>query len=157
MDRGAWQATVHGIARVRHDLATKLLQNCNLLSNSSENFIHTQSHVYTWKETQTGMYIYIHLVEELMEKFCNVFANFLQMSNCLKIHVLTVRKKLILQDILISCRYTDKYCYSQVTERRRSGSKLSSKKKKKKKNLLGERRAMLDIYLRMKNKDQKKR
>ena len=23
MDRGAWQATVHGIARVRHDLATK--------------------------------------------------------------------------------------------------------------------------------------
>ena len=23
MDRGAWQATVHGVARVRHDLATK--------------------------------------------------------------------------------------------------------------------------------------
>ena len=23
MNRGAWQATVHGIARVRHDLATK--------------------------------------------------------------------------------------------------------------------------------------
>ena len=23
MDRGAWRATVHGIARVRHDLATK--------------------------------------------------------------------------------------------------------------------------------------
>ena len=23
IDRGAWQATVHGIARVRHDLATK--------------------------------------------------------------------------------------------------------------------------------------
>ena len=23
MDRGAWQATVHGISRVRHDLATK--------------------------------------------------------------------------------------------------------------------------------------
>jgi len=23
MDRGAWQATVHGIARVRHNLATK--------------------------------------------------------------------------------------------------------------------------------------
>ena len=23
MDRGAWQATVHGIARVRYDLATK--------------------------------------------------------------------------------------------------------------------------------------
>ena len=25
MDRGAWQATVHGVPRVRHDLATKLL------------------------------------------------------------------------------------------------------------------------------------
>ena len=25
MDRGAWQATVHGIARVRHDLVTKPL------------------------------------------------------------------------------------------------------------------------------------
>ena len=23
MDRGAWQATVHGVARVGHDLATK--------------------------------------------------------------------------------------------------------------------------------------
>ena len=23
MDRGAWQATVHGVARVRHDLGTK--------------------------------------------------------------------------------------------------------------------------------------
>ena len=23
MDRGAWQATVHGVTRVRHDLATK--------------------------------------------------------------------------------------------------------------------------------------
>ena len=23
MDRGAWQATVHGVARVRHDLTTK--------------------------------------------------------------------------------------------------------------------------------------
>ena len=25
MDRGAWQATIHGMARVGHDLATKLL------------------------------------------------------------------------------------------------------------------------------------
>ena len=24
MDRGAWQAIVHGVARVRHDLTTKL-------------------------------------------------------------------------------------------------------------------------------------
>ena len=23
MDRGAWQATVHGVSRVRHDLVTK--------------------------------------------------------------------------------------------------------------------------------------
>ena len=26
MDRGAWWATVHGVARVRHDLATKQQQ-----------------------------------------------------------------------------------------------------------------------------------
>ena len=29
MDRGAWQATVHGVARVRHDLATKPLPPCS--------------------------------------------------------------------------------------------------------------------------------
>ena len=34
MDRGAWQTTDHGVARVRHDLATKpppqdhLVKNC---------------------------------------------------------------------------------------------------------------------------------
>jgi len=27
MDRGAWQATVHGVARVGHDLAIKPLPN----------------------------------------------------------------------------------------------------------------------------------
>ena len=27
MVRGAWQAIVHGVARVRHDLVTKLLLN----------------------------------------------------------------------------------------------------------------------------------
>ena len=27
MDREAWQATVHGVARVRHDLATKQRNN----------------------------------------------------------------------------------------------------------------------------------
>ena len=34
MDRIAWQVTVHGVARVRHDLATaaaKLLQSCPTL------------------------------------------------------------------------------------------------------------------------------
>ena len=29
MDRGAWQATVHGVVRVRYDLATKPMQHCN--------------------------------------------------------------------------------------------------------------------------------
>ena len=29
MERGTWQATVHGVARVRHDLATKQ-QHCDL-------------------------------------------------------------------------------------------------------------------------------
>ena len=27
MDRGAWQATVHGVAKVRHDLVTKQQQS----------------------------------------------------------------------------------------------------------------------------------
>ena len=27
MDRGAWQGTVHGVARIRHDLVTKLPPN----------------------------------------------------------------------------------------------------------------------------------
>ena len=30
MDRGDWQATVHGLARVRHDLATKHHQDIKM-------------------------------------------------------------------------------------------------------------------------------
>ena len=30
MDRGAWLATVHGVTRVRHNLATKPPQQCGL-------------------------------------------------------------------------------------------------------------------------------
>ena len=30
MDRGAWQAIVHGVARIRHDLATKPPPNLNV-------------------------------------------------------------------------------------------------------------------------------
>ena len=41
MDRGAWQATVHGVARVRHDLATKttsppVLSIIQLLTDEAE-------------------------------------------------------------------------------------------------------------------------
>ena len=32
MDRGAWQATVHGVARVGHDLATKVKVKVKSLS-----------------------------------------------------------------------------------------------------------------------------
>ena len=32
MDRGAWQATVHGVTRVRHDLASKPLPRPVLLN-----------------------------------------------------------------------------------------------------------------------------
>ena len=32
MDRGAWQATVHGVARVRHNLAAKPLPRPLLLN-----------------------------------------------------------------------------------------------------------------------------
>ena len=31
MDQGAWSATVHGVARVRHDLATKPPPPLNLV------------------------------------------------------------------------------------------------------------------------------
>ena len=33
MDRGAWQTTVCGVARVRHELATKLLWNLSVYSH----------------------------------------------------------------------------------------------------------------------------
>ena len=33
MDRRAWQATVHGVARVGHDLGTKLLLLCVNIAN----------------------------------------------------------------------------------------------------------------------------
>lgn len=46
---------------------------------------HTVTHAHAKKETHTSMYICIHLAEGLMGIFCNVFANFLQMSNYLKI------------------------------------------------------------------------
>ena len=34
MDRGAWQVTVHGVTRVRHDLATKQQQATKEIDNS---------------------------------------------------------------------------------------------------------------------------
>ena len=39
MDKGAWQATVHGVARVGHDLGTKAPPNYmnSLLPNSDLN------------------------------------------------------------------------------------------------------------------------
>ena len=40
MDRGAWQATVHGIARLRHDLATK----------PTYLYTHTYTHIYIERE-----------------------------------------------------------------------------------------------------------
>ena len=43
MDRGAWRATVHGVARVRHDLATKPPPPISLLGVLS----HRISHVCT--------------------------------------------------------------------------------------------------------------
>ena len=35
MDRGAWQATVHGVARVGHDLATKTTKTSNKMRIAS--------------------------------------------------------------------------------------------------------------------------
>ena len=36
MDRGAWQATVHGVTRVRHDLATKERERDCITPNESK-------------------------------------------------------------------------------------------------------------------------
>ena len=44
MDRGAWQATVHGVARVRHDLATKPPPPTHVLGEFGGEWIH----VYGW-------------------------------------------------------------------------------------------------------------
>ena len=51
MDRGAWQATVHGVTRVRHDLATKPpppAEVGNLISSSSS---YSKSSLNIWKFT----------------------------------------------------------------------------------------------------------
>ena len=50
IDRGTWQATVCGIARVRHDLATKLL----LLKFTLEREMATHSSILAWRIPWTG-------------------------------------------------------------------------------------------------------
>ena len=40
MDRGAWWAIVHGVARVRHDLATKPLRISEVSPHTSKNGYH---------------------------------------------------------------------------------------------------------------------
>ena len=50
MDRGTWRGTVCGVARVRHDLATKLL----LLKFTLEKEMATQSNVPAWRIPWTG-------------------------------------------------------------------------------------------------------
>ena len=43
MDRGAWQATVHGVARVGHDLATKTTKyRKEINTNRKENLEETE-------------------------------------------------------------------------------------------------------------------
>ena len=54
MDRGAWQATVHGIARLRHDLATKPTY---LYTHTHT---HTHTHIYIERETVYSMPEYLH-------------------------------------------------------------------------------------------------
>ena len=42
MDRGAWQATVCGFARVEHDLATKHVSSCEELEYNQLNLNYSQ-------------------------------------------------------------------------------------------------------------------
>ena len=48
MDRGAWQATFHGVARVRHNLATK----------SPPKHIYQCIHTHTHMHTQTLLLLF---------------------------------------------------------------------------------------------------
>ena len=58
MDRGAWQAIVHGVQRVRHDLASKQQQQSDLWTpHMFEKFTHT--HTNTHKQV-SRMYGYIY-------------------------------------------------------------------------------------------------
>ena len=62
MDRGAWQATVHGVTRVGHDLAAKLLllHVCVCVYIYTHTYIHIYTHTYIYTHTCKCMYIYIH-------------------------------------------------------------------------------------------------
>ena len=50
-DRGAWRATVHGLQRVRHDLATK--QQCVIIN------VHIYACIYI--NILVYVYIYVHI------------------------------------------------------------------------------------------------
>ena len=53
MDRGAWQATVHGVARVRHDLATKeILLNLLLRVSDAGTQSNSWRRLWHWQETE---------------------------------------------------------------------------------------------------------
>ena len=65
MDRSPWQATVHGIARVGHDLATKLLLLLYTNNEKSEREIKKSiPFIITRKRIQ---YLRINLTEETKE------------------------------------------------------------------------------------------
>ena len=59
MDRGAWQATVHEITKVRHDLATKLPITSNM-----------------------NIFSYAHLYALFAEMSIQVFCPFLEWAIC---------------------------------------------------------------------------
>ena len=49
MDRGAWQATVHGVARVRHDLATKPPIDKNKTETEKAQMLSNKAWKGSWK------------------------------------------------------------------------------------------------------------
>ena len=56
MDRGAWQATVHGVLRVGRDLATKPPLYIYYI------YIYIHTHIYTHAHIYTHIYIHIHKI-----------------------------------------------------------------------------------------------
>ena len=63
MDRGAWWATVHGVTRVRHDLATEQQQLRRQLTSIER---HIESHFRS--EASSRCWVYLTLQGSMISK-----------------------------------------------------------------------------------------
>ena len=66
MDRGAWRATVHRVARVRHNLATKLSKEWKFIARLQVYFLGLKSKMYSRDHVELQIYIYIRLTKKFI-------------------------------------------------------------------------------------------